>query len=76
VKDIKYIETNANKHAAVDRNLITGEREGTNKYGQFWKEDWQVNQKTGYTRWNKSNLHPRDTRDDGFEVMEGEWREE
>jgi hypothetical protein len=56
--------------------LKTGNREGTNKYGQHWKEDWQVNEKTGYTRWNKMNLQQRHLRDDGFEVMEGEWREE
>lgn len=56
-----------------DKDLKTGCREGTNKYGQFWKEDWQVNARTGFTRWNKSNQRYQD---DGFEIMEGEWREE
>ena len=50
-KETSFRETDSS--LVVDPNLVRGEREGKNQYGQFWKEDWQVNETTGYNRWNK-----------------------
>lgn len=51
VKDITY--TDLTPGHRPDPNLKVGEREGVNEDGQFWKEDWERNDVTGYSRWNK-----------------------
>ena len=73
-KETSFRETDASM--VVDPNLVRGEREGRNQYGQFWKEDWQVNETTGYNRWNKMTQEYQHLRNDGFESKWGEWREE
>lgn len=52
IKEITYRVTAGG--SAADKNLKTGQREGINELGQFWKEEWARNDVTGYLRWNKS----------------------
>lgn len=73
-KETSFRETDSS--LVVDPNFVRGEREGKNQYGQFWKEDWQVNTTTGYNRWNKMTQEYQHLRNDGFESKWGEWREE
>ena len=73
-KETRFRETNPD--LVLDVNLVRGEREGKNQYGQFWKEDWQVNEVTGYNRWNKMTEEGPEIRSDGFSAKWGEWREE
>lgn len=73
-KETKYRETDPT--AVHDPNMVRGEREGKNCYGQFWKEDWQVNAVTGYNRWSKMTQEFAHLRNDGYEAKWGEWREE
>ena len=51
VKDITY--TNTSPNYRPDPNLKKGEKEGVNEDGQFWKEEWERNDTTGYMRMNK-----------------------
>lgn len=73
-KETRFRETNPS--LVLDANLVRGEREGKNQHGQFWKEDWQVNEVTGYSRWNKMTEEGPEIRSDGFRAKWGEWREE
>jgi hypothetical protein len=50
-KEITYTDTR--RDHVKDPNVKSGHREGTNELGQYWKEDWERNDVTGYLRWNK-----------------------
>jgi len=52
VKDITFRITAGGP--AIDKNLKSGMREGINEHGQFWKEEWEKNDVTGYSRFTKS----------------------
>lgn len=43
IKEIRYTETDIKKLTQKDPNIIKGSKDGTNKYGQYWKEDWEIN---------------------------------
>ena len=51
IKEITYRITSGGP--ATDKNLKSGQTEGINEHGQFWKEEWERNDVTGYLRWNK-----------------------
>lgn len=74
VKDITY--TDVTPGHRPDPNLKVGEREGVNEDGQFWKEDWERNDVTGYLRWNKMTEEGKHLRYDGIDAKWGEWREQ
>ena len=73
-KIINYRETDRSK--LHDPDTKSGEREGTNENGQYWKEDWTANEKIGYLRWSNMTQEFKHLRDDGFESKWGEWKEE
>lgn len=60
----------------ADSEYKTGKREGTNEFGQTWKEDWAVHAITGHQKWTKVYSEPKHLRQDGFSSRWGEWREE
>lgn len=73
-KEITYRQSDPK--VFVDPNLKTGDREGKNQYDQYWKEDWQVNEVTGYKRWNKMTLENASEKNYGAKLQWGEWRED
>lgn len=73
-KIITYRETDKSK--PQDPDTKSGEREGTNEHGQYWKEDWTSNERIGYLRWSNMTQEFKHLRNDGFESKWGEWREE
>ena len=74
VKEIKKVETDETQFR--DPGAKSGQREGVNKNGIAWFEDWQSNEQTGYKRWNTYQVEAKRLRDDGRDRKWGEWREE
>jgi hypothetical protein len=69
-KIISYRETDKSK--PHDPHTISGQREGTNEQGQYWKEDWTSNERIGYIKWSNMTIEFNHLRDDGFESKWGE----
>ena len=76
MKDITFTETDKRKVMMKDPNIERGQREGTNKYGQFWTDEWEVNKLTGVKKWKNMTQEFSNLRNDGFESKWGQSGEE
>jgi len=58
--NLAYTETS--HKLAPDPNISKGHREGTNELGQFWREKWEHNAKTGLKKWDKTTYEGKHLR--------------